>query len=286
MKKPKRIGLALGGGAARGLVHVGVLKALEEEGIPIDCIAAVSAGAIAGAVYAAGNLKAFEERAKKVFWGEAFRYLNTRIRGRKKGIFDWDKAALFIDHFLDGKDIEDLRIPFAVVTTDISKSEWEEVLITSGKAIDAIRAAISFPPLLPPFEREGRTLYDGGYVNPIPISVVRDMGVDHVIAVDLMHVVAEENSKQSSGVMRKIKNWFTRNAIYRPLGLSEEEVLLLTDKLTKQNLVTHPPDVLIQPDLRQFLFSDFHRADGMISAGYEATKVQMGEIKDLLTGRP
>ncbi len=182
-KPPRqRVGLALGGGAARGIAHVGVLEALEEAHIPIDYIAGTSAGAVVGGLYAAGlSIAELRQMVSKLNWHEV-----ATIGVPKLGLFNFDKAAQWIEELLENhpRTFEELSIPFVAVAADII--EGELVAINSGKLSTALRASCSIPGIFNPTRMGKRLLVDGGILNNLPVSVVQQLGADYSIAVDLL----------------------------------------------------------------------------------------------------
>jgi NTE family protein len=179
--RPK-IGLALGSGGARGLAHIGVLKVLEEHGIPIDFIAGSSMGAMLGGFYAAGvSVKAIEKMALGTDW---LRILSIFADpSLDKGLIGGEKVKAFIESYVGGKNFEDCRIPFQVVATDLKTGEI--VTLDKGQMAPAIRASISIPLVFKPVEINGRMLTDGALSAPVPVETVRSMGADLVVAVNL-----------------------------------------------------------------------------------------------------
>ncbi len=178
--KRKRVGLALGGGAARGLAHVGVLQVLECEGIPIDYIAGTSAGSVAGAVYAAGlRGEDLLQAALRVRWRDFARPVWPR-----RGLASFAKLESYLVKTIGDLTFADLEIPYAAVAVDLETCQ--QVVLREGRVAPAVRASCSVPGLVTPVELAGRALTDGGIVNNLPISVVRDMGADVVIAVNLI----------------------------------------------------------------------------------------------------
>ncbi len=179
-KRPK-IGLALGSGGSRGLAHIGVIKVLEENNIPIDFIAGTSIGAMAGGFYAAGlGVKKMEEIVLETNWRRMFSLVDPHL---KQGLITGEKVKTFIEGYVDGKKIEDCKIPFVAVTTDLKTGEI--VVLNKGEMAQAIRASISIPLVFKPVEIDGRMLIDGGLSAPVPVKIVQDMGADIVIAVNL-----------------------------------------------------------------------------------------------------
>lgn len=175
----KKIGLALGGGAVRGFAHVGALVELEKAAIPIDYVAGTSVGSIIGALYVAGvPLPVIRELAPKMTW----RYF-ARPTLSRDGLVSFEKLEKWLIHMIGDIHFADLDTPFAVSTLDLETGE--EVIINSGPLARAVRASCSVPGVVTPVWHEGRLLGDGGIVNNVPVSVVRQMGADYVIAIDV-----------------------------------------------------------------------------------------------------
>jgi len=194
-RKAPKVGLALGGGGARGLAHIGVLKALEEESIPIDMIAGTSAGAIVGACYAKErNASILEEIVLGIDWRKMARLVDPNLLLLGKGFVHGDKVKEFCKSIIGDTKFEDLEIPLAVVAADAQTTE--EIVIDKGSVLEAVRASISLPVILTPVKRGTRFLIDGGIVNPVPVNVVRNMGAEVVIAV---------NVEPSSSQKRQVK---------------------------------------------------------------------------------
>jgi len=186
MDKKSKIGLALGSGAARGLAHIGVLKALEEENIPIEMIAGSSMGALVGACYASkGKITDLEEIAFKTGWKRLAQLADPNLTLLFKGIIHGEKVKELLKTLLGDIEFKDLKIPLAVVTTDVNTGD--EVIIKEGSVIEAVRASISIPAIFMPVKFKHRFLMDGGIVNPVPVSVVKGMGATLVIACNVIH---------------------------------------------------------------------------------------------------
>ena len=179
----KKIGLALGAGSAKGLAHIGVIKELEKNNIAIDYIAGTSIGAIVGGFYAyTKNIKVLEELAYSQGYKEMFdAFFDPSL---KSGVFKGEKVLNMLGGYIpDDVLIQDTKIPFAAVATDINTAQ--QVVIREGSLKAAIRASMSIPLLFRPVEHERKVLIDGGTTNPVPVDVVRDMGAQKVIAVNL-----------------------------------------------------------------------------------------------------
>jgi NTE family protein len=176
-----KIGIALGSGSARGWSHIGVLEALDELQIPIHCVAGTSIGAYVGFAYAAGDLKKLKEFTLTLDKRKVFSHLDLTFP--RSGFFEGKHFSELIKAATDAKNFEELHIRFAAVATDMLRGE--EVVFKDGDPFLAIRASGSVPGLLTPVKWENRLLVDGGVVNPVPMNVLREMGAEKIIAVDL-----------------------------------------------------------------------------------------------------
>ena len=186
----KRVGLALSGGGARGAGHVGVLEVLDREQVPIDYIAGASAGSLVGAAYAAGiRGKRLVELTRQTRWRNA-----ARLTWPHNGLVSFAPLERHLITAIGDITFADLEIPFAALTTDMATGEL--VVLRDGRVAPAVRASCSVPGVVTPLEMDGRMLADGGIVNNLPISVVRDMGADVVLAVALF----KPRGKRPSGL--------------------------------------------------------------------------------------
>jgi len=312
---PRKVGLALGSGSARGLAHLGVIKALEEAGIEVDFIAGTSIGAVIGAIYAAGKLDALEATFQTFDWKKMASFFDVVLP--KSGLLDGAKVSKFVRAHIHADVIEALPKPFVAVATDIISGE--EVVIRSGDVIEAVRASISVPGIFTPVRNNGRILVDGGLVNPVPVSAVRAMGAEFVIAVDLNHqIVAGKNlkplmdTKAAHRAGDSVADMFSRwvsdyrlsmkdikqrllarsnpvSAQFSRWASTEEplpnifEVLLasiniMEARITQSRLDLDQPDIIIQPPLGHIRFLAFDRAEEIIATGYEHTRQQLAQI--------
>jgi len=180
-KKSPKIGLALGSGGARGLAHIGVIKALLEANVKIDYLAGVSMGSMIGAGYAAGmDIRDMESLALKTDWKKLLSLLDPTIL--TKGMIDGSKIEKFVSSCIGNINFSEAKLPFAVVATDIANKE--KIVISEGRIAKAVRASISFPFVFAPYQYDGRVFLDGVLVDPVPVSLVKEMGADYVIAVN------------------------------------------------------------------------------------------------------
>ena len=200
-----RVGLALGGGSARGWAHIGVIRALEQTGICPDVVCGTSIGALVGAAYAAGELDRFEQWVLRLGVGDIVAFMDVTLRS---GLFRGRRLMDFFRRQFNDRPIEELAIPFAAVATALQSGA--EIWLRSGSTLDAVRASIAMPGLFTPIVRDRVLLVDGGLVNPVPVSLARAMGADVVIAVDLCsdllgrHLRAEP---VSDGLADVISDW-------------------------------------------------------------------------------
>lgn len=250
-----KIGLALGSGGLRGLAHVGVLKALERENIPIDYIAGCSIGSMIGALYCAGHspdtIVKLAKHLKPRYW------LDFVIP--KLGIISGDKVLNTISLLTQQKKFSELNIPLAVVATEINHGR--EVVFTEGDVAQAVRASTSVPGVFVPHKIDEMMLVDGAVLNPTPIDIARSMGADVVIAVDLAH----------AGVVCNITNVF--DVLIQSIDIMERELL----KRRRKNC-----DILIQPDIAHVSPSSFEAIDECVKLGEEAADKVMLEIKRII----
>jgi len=287
-----RIGLVLAGGGARGAAHVGVLKVLERERIPIDYVAGTSMGSIVGGMYAAGMPPAeIERQLVAVDWEDVFhdkvdredrpfrRKTDDRLwlYGVKPGFSDGQlklppglvqgqKIDLLLTSLTlpvaDIDDFDDLPIPFRAIAADIQTGE--KVVLDSGPLAKAIRASMAVPAALAPVPWDGRRLVDGGIASNLPVEVVRDMGADIIIAVDLGIPLSEHELGESLlSIVDQLSAMLVRNNV-------EEELAMLTDT-----------DVLILPDLGDITSAQFDRVAEAIPTGVVAAELKLDEIRAL-----
>jgi NTE family protein len=217
-RSPK-IGLALSGGAARGIAHIGALKAIEEESIPISMIAGTSAGALIGACYARRrNFSALEDMALRADWRMVARLVDIYLILLGKGFVHEQKIKSILKSIIGDVNFEDLEIPLAVVAADLQS--MEEVVISKGPVLEGVRASISMPVMFPPARWGNRFLIDGGVVNPLPVNVVRNMGANIVVAVNVLGIAQP----------RKVKKRFAEKAEMRPSPRAENTHSLSVEK--------------------------------------------------------
>ncbi|MBU0502666.1 MAG: patatin-like phospholipase family protein [Candidatus Margulisbacteria bacterium] len=241
----KKNGLTLGGGVARGIAHIGVLKVIEQYKIPIDFIAGTSSGAIVGAAYASGlEIRLIEEIALRISWTRILKLAFFR-----PGLISATAIEELLVKYVGDKIFSDLKIPFVAVATDIRTGE--EVLLRRGKVAKAVAASSAFPGLFAPEEINKRFLVDGGLANNLPVAPARQMGAERVIAVDVV---------PAQPVKHLPKDPF--QAFGRSLDLALHKMSL------KQRASA---DILVDPEIDDDIWHlDLHKAKRLIAAG-EAT---------------
>jgi len=266
--RKKRVGLALGGGSARGMAHIGVLEVLQREGIPVDLIAGTSAGAAIGAIYAQG--KDFVE-IKKLALDLGKRSLVSFLDPSlpKTGLLRGRKIQNLVASIIGGNiKFSDLKMPFACVATDINTGA--EVVLDHGPVPGAVRASITIPGIFTVVKWQGRYLVDGGLVNPVPANVVRRMGADFVIAVNVIPEVTDRANRISNEQQQKPRE---PNIIH----ILMQSVYIGTYVLVGHSLES--ADVIIEPQVAHIGAGDFHHVDECIRQGELAAQAAMPEIK-------
>jgi NTE family protein len=285
--KKAGIALALGGGAARGWAHIGVLRALDEAGIEISMIAGTSIGALVGGCYLAGKLGQLEDFARNLTRRRLFGLLDINFVG--SGLFGGMKLTARLVEHLDGMRFEDLPKPFVCIATEIRTGH--EIWLSSGSLITAMRASYALPGVFEPVKVNGRTLIDGALVNPVPVSVCRAYEQPLVVAVNLHYDIFGRAAviKHSAGelVVEKDASIIGRDAeVQARLGITGvmvEAFNIIQDRIARARLAGDPPDLSIHPKLGHIGLSEFYRADEAIKLGYEATQAQINELKRLQT---
>ena len=263
----KKVGLALGSGAARGLAHIGVLEVLEREGIPVDMIAGTSVGAAVGALYAQGkNASQIKGLAMNMGWKKLVPLVDLALP--RTGLIGGRRVKELMRSIVDDIEFADLKIPFVCVATDIMTGE--EVVINQGSVLEAVRASISLPVIFTVVKREGRYLVDGGLVNPVPVSVVKQMGADVVIAVNVIPDVRE----RSHWVDKEGKEGAKEPHIF---SIMMQSIYIGTYSLVKSSF--EEADIVIEPQMAHIGSGDFHRAQECISRGEMAAQASILEIK-------
>ncbi|MBO1004917.1 patatin-like phospholipase family protein [Pseudogracilibacillus auburnensis] len=254
MDRPK-IGLALGSGGARGFAHLGVIKALQKNSIPIDLIAGSSIGALVGCFYAFGH-----DLDHLIKLSTAFKrkyYLDFTVP--KMGLIAGNRIKDLIDLFMHGKNIEDLSIPITVVATDLQTGE--KIEFSKGRISDTVRASIAIPGIFTPQELNGRMLIDGGVVDRVPVSTVKKMGADIIIGSDV------------AGINPHAEITTIYEVIMQSLDIMQMEI-----GASRKN----ESDLMLRPPVGHFSARAFRQIDEIIKIGEEEALKYMPEIKKII----
>jgi len=295
MARRPKIGFVLGAGSARGWAHIGVLRALTEEGIKPDFIAGCSVGALVGAAFAAGRIDQLEAWALGLDWKRILRLADFGLRG---GLIRGRRVReVFREQFVE-RGFSELSVKFAAVATDLHCGQ--EVWLREGKVSDAISASIAVPGLFQPVLYEDRFLVDGSVVNPIPVSLCRAMGADIVLAVDLgtdlvgRYVRDDDRAPTqttprgfASRFLRRYGRASEREAELQPAAPSLMETLMgsiniMQLRIARSRLAGEPPDVLITPRLGHLGLLDYHHAGVAIAEGREAVARALPAIRNAI----
>lgn len=295
------IGLALGGGAARGFAHIGVMRTLIAHGIMPDVIVGTSIGAVVGGCYAARQLDSIEGWARALTMRGLLSYLDISLSG--SGLIRGGHLAARLDTALGDSRIDDLPIRFAAIATEFNTGH--EIWLTRGRMADALRASYALPGIFPPVRIGGRWLVDGALVNPVPVSAARALGARLVIAVNLNSdlfgrgsIIASHGSDESDEVAPEkangLRGMFSGPRTLRRQFLGTrgrpgiptvmvEAFNVMQDRITRARLAGDPPDVLISPRLGTIGWFDFHRAADAIAIGAEATEKAIESVTEAVT---
>lgn len=271
----KRIGLALGGGAARGGAHIGVINALKAANIPIDYVAGTSIGALVGGFLAIDKMDALEQLVLGLDWKTIIKFFDVVFP--KVGLVEGKKVEEILRKSLGEVDIKELPTPFAAVATDIVSGE--EVILNAGDIVEAIRASIAIPGIFTPIKWQDRILVDGGLVNPVPVNVVKKMGAEIVIGVDVNAKVVIPTMQKMKKLTSKDKE--TKEAFPNIIEIIMSAIYIMEQQITKYKLASDKADILIEPEVGHIGFLEFHRTPETIAEGYKTATEKMKEIKAL-----
>ncbi|NCA81501.1 MAG: patatin [Opitutae bacterium] len=304
--KHKRVGLALGSGGARGWAHLGVLQALREKNIQIECVAGTSMGAVVGAFLAAGRVEALRELAENLDW-RRLRQFFWEVSLSRSGLTDGKKLLEETRQLIGVREFRELELPFRAVATDLNSGG--EVVLSSGNLVQALRASLSIPGVFSPVWVGKRLLVDGGLVNPVPVNVARAMGAQVVIAVDVSQEIVpggkpavrkeqepeirrgplllpkEKAEEERAGPVQMMESFFAdiekkarrlRAAVAgdRPkpamVDVLVRSVRIAEAQIARSRRQADPPEVLIEPKVGGIGTLEFQRAKEAIAAGHAA----------------
>lgn len=267
---PPAIALALGGGAALGWAHIGVVRTLVERGVRIEAVAGTSIGSVVAACLAADKLDALEDLARSATALTVLRYLDVSFRGGVLGGRTIERQLR--RHFGDLR-LEELPLPCATVAADLITGT--EVVLRDGPVVEAVRASLAIPGIFKPVMRDNRMLADGGLVNPVPVSAARLLSDRPVVAVNL----------QGDYVNRAAAAGFRRaagSARISAIRTTRASLGLLLSSLANHVLAANPADVVITPAIGHIEVGDFTRAEELIQAGRRAAEAAWPQISALV----
>jgi NTE family protein len=303
------IGLALGGGAARGFAHIGIVRTLIAHGIVPNVVVGTSIGAVVGGAYAAGHLDQLEDWARSLQPRNILGYLDIRLNG--SGLIGGAKLAAQLESAMGNTLIEELPLKFATVATEVRTGH--EIWLTHGRIVDAMRASYALPGIFSPVMVGDRWLVDGALVNPVPVSTARAFGAEIVIAANLSSdVFAHSTTVYSHGPAAEVsvisaldaaielappKRGFSK--FFSPERTVKREFFggggrpgistvmvdafnIMQDRITRARLAGDPPDLLISPRVGQIGWFDFHRADDLIEHGVRAAERAIESIQEAI----
>ncbi len=258
---PKKIGLALGGGGAKGLAHIGIIKALEAAGIKIDYIAGTSMGALVGGWYAAtGDIRALEDFIIHIKRNDIFP-IKEIFKHKDGALFKGESIADKLRYELKNIKIEELKIPFAALATNAKNGD--EVRLKNGDLVDAIRASAALPIVFAPIAIDGQLLIDGGLVNPVPADVVKKMGAEYVIAIDV-------SSRWFTAPEKLVTTHDIYHVIDSAFGIIEYQIAKNVLKIA---------DLVLRPPVLNYDWLDFGLAKELIKTGERELELNLREIR-------
>jgi len=303
----RRVGLALGSGSACGWAHLGVLKALEEQGIRPVVASGASVGALVAAAYASGQVDPLEEWVRTLTRVDVWRLLDTTFRGG--GVMRGNRLMQAIGEQIHDRHIEDLPVAFGAVAADLNSGE--EIWLRQGSMLAAVRASSGMPGLFTPFWHQQRWMIDGGVVNPVPVTLCRALGADYVIAVNLNVPVSQrwagrrisaeatprekagpepEEEKASEASWALMDKWSELMGglveTLRPSGstgpglfeVMAGSIHIMQEHIARSRMAGDPPNLVIAPDLGHLQLMDFHRADEAIEIGYRSAQAALQAV--------
>ncbi len=303
-----KIGIALGAGAARGWSHIGVMLELGDHGIHPDVVVGTSIGAVVGGCYAAGKFENVEMFARSLTKKSVFGMMDVSFSG--VGILGGARLRRRLHQALNGLRIEELQKGFAAVATEVGTGH--EIWLTRGDAVEAICASYALPGIFEPVRINGRWLFDGALVNPVPVTVCRALGAEIVLAVNLigdngfratvindrlsieptLEELAIENSPRKGGFFGAFRGTQHRHFGKREDGAPGigsammDAFNIAQGRISRSRLAGDPPDVIINAKVSKVGLFDFHRADELIDIGREAARRAIPEIADFIALQP
>ena len=306
-RRPARLGLALGGGAARGWAHIGALRVLEKAGFAPDVVVGTSIGAVVGGCFATGSLDILEEFATSLTRRRVMGLMDFSMGG--SGLISGNRLRQLLEQDIGRLRMEDLPARFATVATELGSGH--EVWLTRGPVVDAMRASYALPGIFDPVCIGGRWLMDGALVNPIPVTVARALGAEFVLAInlngdlrsnrastipshgpleeDVAGAAPEEATEKHGGILgalgaaRRIGRFARRPDGAPGIGTVMMDAFNITqDRISRSRLAGDPPNLMVSPRLGQIGLFDFHRATEAMQLGAEAAERCLPELEEML----
>ena len=276
MRRRKKTGLALGGGAARGLAHIGVLKALAENNVPVDMIAGTSIGALVGACFAKdGEIDTLEEIVLNIDWKQLALLVDPNLALLKKGFIHGEKIKELLRSIIGDIEFKDLKIPFRVIATDATTGE--EIVIDGGSVAEAVRASISIPVLFTPVKFGNKFLIDGGMVNPVPVDTAKNMGAEFIIACN---VIPEPQKRKRNYMKNKSMAKLTKKIDPNTPNIIDvliNSFYIMEHRIAVLNL--KKADIIINPEVNDISTLEFYKGAEAISEGYKSVLSVLPKIK-------
>lgn len=264
--------LALGSGAAHGWAHIGVIRALQDQGVQIAAVAGTSIGAVVGAALAAGKLAALEDIARTTNTRTVLRYLDVSFK--PGGMLGGRIIERQLHNHFSGLTLDGLAMPCAVIATDLVTGQ--EAVLRDGSVADAVRASLAIPGVFTPVVRGKQVLSDGGLVNPIPVEAARALYDAPVIAVNLQGDYARRSAARKFNYNEQARG-------VNVLRLTRASLALLLARLSDLSLMAYPADLVLAPKVAHIDVTDFTKADALIEIGKQSVHTQWPRILEMLT---
>ena len=259
-----KLGIALGGGGAKGFAHLGVLKVLREAGVEVDVVAGTSIGALVGVVYASGGIEKLERYAQTVSRAELAIRLGPGWPSM--GIFSGNYIEELLNDFVPERNIEELSKPFSALAVDLKTAEV--ITFKEGDLRTAVHASVSIPGLFKPVFFEDKILVDGGILVSVPFQAARDLGADAVIAVDLLEDISNSRHQLEG-------SWSITEVLQRSSIIAQRQI-------NHFRYEKDPPEILIQPKVSDVRAMDFHRGSEILGRGVRAAEEALPGILKLI----
>lgn len=292
-----KIGIALGGGGAKGFAHIGALRALGDAGIAFETVAGTSIGALVGAVYAAGKLPELERLSKRYGVADIPRLLGPTWPG--KGLFSGRYIERLLNEIVRVENIEDLGKQFAAIAVDLNRAEV--ITFNGGNLCRAVHASMSIPGLFKPVVDGDSILVDGGVLEPVPVRAVNLLGADIIVAVDLLSNISPMTGAKESepAYVRYTRSLAEKFYMDDLIGSKEREGTIspsLVDVIQRSSIVAqrrltaysfrdYPPDIIIDPPLSDVKVLDFHKGEYIFETGRRAAENAIPELQKLIRER-